>query len=52
MRLKIATLLGFIALTTTGFSQIVDVKLASDVWPPFTSHDENQALASQIVNYH
>lgn len=49
MRLRIATLIGFIYLSTIGFAQIVDVQLASDVWPPFTSHDEKQALASQIV---
>jgi ABC-type amino acid transport substrate-binding protein len=49
MRLRIATLLGFIYLSNIGFAQIVDVQLASDVWPPFTSQDEKQALASQIV---
>lgn len=49
MRLFISTILGIALLTSSAFAQIVDLKLASDVWPPFTGNNESQALASQIV---
>jgi len=45
---KIGSLL-FILAALSAFGQITDLKLGSDVWPPFTNADGETAFATEIV---
>jgi len=39
----------FISIALTGYTQITDLKLGSDVWPPFTNEAGKTAFASELV---
>ncbi len=39
----------FLLLSLSAFSQINELKLASDIWPPFTNVEEEKAFAMDLV---
>ncbi|HEU5291663.1 MAG TPA: hypothetical protein VFU05_13530, partial [Cyclobacteriaceae bacterium] len=39
----------FISFSMIAFAQDIKLKLASDVWPPFTNTPENKAFAIDLV---